>query len=209
MKKKLVKKNDDAFPRKTPIEGDNIFDVFLYYIADCLSPFFKKLNFTPNMFTTLSFITGLLSCYYYYKKKYTLAPIFYIISYWFDTIDGHYARKYNMQTKFGDYYDHITDGIVSIILIILAFFNTDMPTYIKKYVAISLFITLQWTAYHFNCVEKRNKNDKRYIKSETINFITPTKCNDKLTITSIFNTGTVTVILSLYLYSHHYYKLKY
>ena len=35
-------------------------------------------------------------------------------------MDGDFARKYNMESKFGDYYDHITDtlGVVIFICII-------------------------------------------------------------------------------------------
>ena len=114
-------------------KDNNPIDTILYDIADLLSPFFKKLNFTPNMFTTFSFLTGLLSAYYYYLKKYNLTAIFYILSYWFDTIDGHFARKYNMQTRFGDYYDHVTDILLNTILFVLFYINQDMPFYYKKY----------------------------------------------------------------------------
>ena len=45
MKKKLVKKENDDFPRKMNRKDDNPIDTILYDIADLLSPFFKKLNF--------------------------------------------------------------------------------------------------------------------------------------------------------------------
>ena len=31
------------------------------------------------------------------------------VGYFFDCMDGHFARKYNMVTEFGDMYDYITD----------------------------------------------------------------------------------------------------
>ena len=30
----------------------------------------------------------------------------FLLSYYFDTVDGKFARKYNMATKMGDYLDH-------------------------------------------------------------------------------------------------------
>lgn len=203
MKKKNININN-AFPRKFPIEYDNFIDIILYHIADFFSPFFKKLNFTPNMFTTLSFLVGLFSNYCFYIKKYKLSAFMYLLSYWFDTIDGHYARLYNMQSKLGDYYDHITDAIVSFIFLILFTINTKMPLYYKKLAGILCAIILGFTAYHFNCVEDRNKNDKRYIRSETIRAVKVKNCTDKLKFTSLFNTGTVTIYLMAYIIFHDY-----
>ena len=34
----------------------------------------------------------------------------YLISYSFDCIDGHIARKYKMFSKYGDIYDHVSDA---------------------------------------------------------------------------------------------------
>ncbi len=156
------------------------------------------------MLTTLSFITGLFSAYYFYLKKYNLSVMFYIISYWFDTVDGHFARKYNMQTNFGDYYDHVTDVLVNLIFFILFYLNNDMPSFYKKIFLILSLIILNWTGYHFNCVEKRNQYDKRFLKSDTINFMTQNKCNDKLYITSFFNSGTIILFITIYILLHKY-----
>ena len=202
MKKKLVKKENDDFPRKMNRKDDNPIDTILYDIADLLSPFFKKLNFTPNMFTTLSFLTGLLSAYYYYLKKYNFTAIFYILSYWFDTIDGHFARKYNMQTRFGDYYDHVTDVLVNVMFLFLFYKNQDMPFIYKKYFFIFAIIITRWTSYHFNCVEKKNHPDPRFIKSDTLNFMCRGMCNDNLNLTSFFNAGTLIMYITIYILLH-------
>lgn len=202
MKKKLVKKENDDFPRKMNRTDDNPIDTILYDIADFLSPLFKKLNFTPNMFTTLSFLTGLLSAYYYYLKKYNLTAIFYIISYWFDTIDGHFARKYNMQTRFGDYYDHVTDVLVNVMFLFLFYKNQDMPFIYKKYFFIFAIIITRWTGYHFNCVEIKNDKDPRFIKSDTLNFMCRGMCNDNLNVTSFFNAGTLIMYITIYILLH-------
>ena len=69
----------------------------------------KKKNYTPNHLTTCSFFfqgLGIAFLYYDYRWNYTF---FYMIGYYFDNIDGPMARKYNMVTKFGDWYDHATD----------------------------------------------------------------------------------------------------
>lgn len=201
MKKKNTKKND-YFPRKFSRLDDNPIDTILYDIAELLSPIFKLLNFTPNMFTTLSFITGLISLYNFYIKNYNYSAIYYVVSYWFDTIDGHYARKYNMQTKFGDYYDHVTDVIVNVMFYYLFYINNDIDITYKKYFLILFIITLKLTSYHFGCVEIKNKNDKRFLKSDTIKIMGTSFCNDKLFITSFFNSGTIIMLTTIYILLH-------
>ena len=89
---------------------DNIFML----IADSQLNFYYNLNFTPNMLTTLSLLTGIGSVYAIYKDSYVLAAILWLVSYFYDCIDGKFARKYNMISKFGDYYDHISDLIKSV-----------------------------------------------------------------------------------------------
>ena len=49
--------------------------------------------------------------------NYIISAILYLTRYIFDCIDGFYARKYNMTTVFGDWYDHISDILINLIYI--------------------------------------------------------------------------------------------
>ena len=99
--------------RKIPEESDNPIDNFILKIVDPLCPLFKALHFTPNGITTISLVFGLLSAYLLYKGHPYLFGITFFISYFFDCMDGYYARKYNMVTRFGDIYDHVKDIVVT------------------------------------------------------------------------------------------------
>jgi len=98
--------------RKIPAELECSIDNIIINLCEPLSEIFKKLNFTPNGITTLSLITGLLAVVFLYVGQVWVSVIFYFISYIFDCLDGYYARKYKMCTKFGDLYDHIKDWTV-------------------------------------------------------------------------------------------------
>jgi len=50
----------------------------------------------------------------YEENQFALSAFSYLISYMFDCWDGYYARKYNMESKFGDYYDHVSDMFIGI-----------------------------------------------------------------------------------------------
>lgn len=98
---------------------DNPLDRYLYDVSGYLLPAFKKMSFTPNYITTLSLLTGLGSVYCIYTKNFLWSIVLIWISYLFDCMDGMFARTYNMVSKFGDYYDHIKDIIVGILLFIM------------------------------------------------------------------------------------------
>lgn len=98
--------------RKISRDCENPIDNINIDMMDKTCGFFKKLHFTPNGITTLSLLFGILSLYFLYHYKVVLFGITYYISYLFDCLDGHYARKYKMVSKFGDFYDHIKDVIV-------------------------------------------------------------------------------------------------
>jgi phosphatidylglycerophosphate synthase len=100
--------------RKIPRNLECPIDNILIDLCEPCSIFFKKLNFTPNGITILSLIFGVLAVVFLYKDHPVLSVIFYYISYFFDCLDGYYARKYDMVTKFGDMLDHIKDWCVNI-----------------------------------------------------------------------------------------------
>lgn len=51
---------------------------------------------TPNQITFLSLVFALIGSYFYCKNNFYLSIICFIVSYYLDCVDGHYARKYNM-----------------------------------------------------------------------------------------------------------------
>ena len=64
---------------------------------------------TPNMITGLSLLLGISSGVSMYYDKYKLAALLNFLAYFFDCVDGHLARKFDMVTVFGDYFDHYSD----------------------------------------------------------------------------------------------------
>lgn len=96
---------------KLPEEIECIFDVWLYKLIDGHIHMYRKAGLTPNMVTTIGFFFGLMAAYQIIQRHYVSGALLWIVSYYFDCVDGKLARKYNMVTKFGDLYDHICDCI--------------------------------------------------------------------------------------------------
>jgi len=143
----------------------NPIDTLLNYLGDNLNIIFYKIGFTPNILTTFSFLFGLLSMYYFYIDKRILAAVLFIINYFFDVMDGRFARKYNMTSQFGDYYDHITDWIICIFIIIIMYIkNKYLLLKLTPLLLILLFLSL----INLGCNQK--KRIKINEKSKTLKF---------------------------------------
>lgn len=99
---------DDIF--KISVEEHGFVDKFLF--GYCVHPVIDVLHnygFIPNHLTSLSFIFQIWGLHYLSQGYIYLFSINYFIGYYFDCIDGPMARKYDMVTNFGDWYDHTTD----------------------------------------------------------------------------------------------------
>jgi len=189
--------------RKVPENLENPIDNILIEIAGVFNPLFYKVGFSPNGITSLSLIFGILSCYFYYIKSYLLSSVTIFISYYFDIMDGNFARQYNMQTKFGDYYDHIKDVMVMSTISILILLNTDLSIKVKL---IGMFIgglLLYTSVTHLGCIEQYviKSKDKSNVESSPTLSIFKKNCNNLNKIKSIryLATGTFNVFISLFI----------
>lgn len=102
--------------KKIPDYLESPVDNFLYVLVEKVAPTFHKWGFSPNMITTLGNIATLFSAYALYNQLYVVASFFFIVSYMFDCLDGFVARTYNLVSKFGDFYDHISDTAKLVII---------------------------------------------------------------------------------------------
>jgi len=136
-----------------PRKYDNPLDHVCYLISDWLSPYLKLVNTTPNQITTWSLCFGLVSVYALSRKTWTgvlLFTVFYLIQFLLDCMDGHYARKYQMISEIGDWYDHIKDVVLYFLVCYILVTQYNLPHY---YGAITLVIILPILQYVYNgCV---------------------------------------------------------
>ena len=140
--------------RKIDPEYENPFDNVFIDIASWLNrKIFKPLRFDPNMITTLSLIIVLLVPWTISMHEYLAAAILFIMAYILDCADGNFARRYNMITTFGDYYDHVCDLIkIAAVLLAIALHPLSILT---KIVFFSMLLLLKFgTGMHIGCQEK-------------------------------------------------------
>ena len=114
----------------------------------------------------------------------------------FDCMDGHYARKYKLVSKFGDYYDHIKDILVVVGLIIVLIIRYKVPRQVWIiFVTILLIFTALMTA-QLGCQEKLYPHDESpMLKQSKLLCLGNAKKN--IQYTKWFGCGTWTIMLIL------------
>jgi phosphatidylglycerophosphate synthase len=171
-------------------------DNFVIKICEETAPLFKSLNFTPNMITTVSLMFGLLAYYAISIGNYKLACLHIFLAYYFDCLDGYYARQYKMETEFGDYYDHFSDtGKFILITYGIYLQRPDIFTFVNiSIVSILLLLSL----IHLGCQEKYH-DEKMSPSMDNLKYL----CNDRSMIghTKYFGTGTLTFGLIILVYN--------
>ena len=129
--------------RKLPENLESPIDNIIYKFIEFVAPTLYKYGFTPNILTTLGNISTLLFVYFIFKYQFKIAAVFYLIAYIFDCLDGYIARSYNMVSKFGDWYDHISDTVRTI-LFFYALIKINKKLGIISLIIVSIFILLSF-----------------------------------------------------------------
>lgn len=188
--------------RKISEQYTDPFDNILVDISDYFAPYFKKAGFTPNGITTLSLIFELLAIFSLYNQYFSMAAILHLVSFYFDCMDGHFARKYKMISRYGDLYDHLTDIIGGILLITVFFMKNNYKTSTLIIILIIGIILSILCSIHTGCLEvhysknKKNKKDKMFLDNFK-QFCTKDNATDIMKYTRYVGTGTLTIFICL------------
>ena len=177
---------------------NNPVDVLCEKIYSPMMPSLHQAGVTPNMLTTASMVCGFYSAKLIWDKRPKEAAIFYTLNYFFDCMDGYMARRFNMESHFGDWYDHITDfltfGLVGYALVQNNTYNTNTRMILSLILICLSVYTVKW----FGCQEKLYNNDI----GKSISFFKKA-CNDPkkdLLNTKWVGCGTLTLFVILIIY---------
>jgi phosphatidylglycerophosphate synthase len=185
--------------RKLPRELDDVVDNVLLDICEWVAPFFKATGHTANMLTIYSIICGLLYMKAIREGKFVHFAAYYGISYFFDCLDGYYARRYHMVSKFGEYLDHIKDNTFMALTWYILF--TSFPSITKHFHIFIFLFFLFLLALHTGCQQKYY--NKRHLRSseETLDLFQGL-CKDEADLrwTRYFGCGTFNVLFVYLVY---------
>ena len=143
--------------RKIPAEFENPIDNIILIAAEYVCPFFRATGHTPNIITLYSCLCGTFALKALHKRNFPDFLLFWGLSYFFDCLDGHFARKYRMVTVFGDYFDHVSDAVQAGIAAIIVTSYRPPLMYVILLLA-SLFLSMK----HFGCQQRVYKASDHY-----------------------------------------------
>lgn len=186
--------------RKIHTWYENPLDNIFIAIAEMLNiHVFYPLSFTPNMITTLSLVFGLLCAFALYKDRYILGVVLFVIAYILDCADGNYARRYNMITVFGDYYDHISDLLKAILVVLIILYKKDLSTTIKVIFVLVTVVLFFASTVHLGCQEKVYNPQSNDSLSYTKLLCTGNDPKEMITRTRYFGVGTLVLFIVCFL----------
>ena len=190
---------------KLTYDQENYFDsLILKYIVEPLAPTVYKLSIKPNLLTLHGLISSLTAIYYLSNYRIYLFSLFFMISQIFDVFDGYLARRYNMSSKFGDYFDHIADAIKTILLFYILFIKYDLG---HSKILIVIFIILLILLLTFVGYQEKISKYDDYNDTLKINCFL---CygDPEIYITKFKHFGSGTFIIMCILVSHYLYHKK-
>jgi phosphatidylglycerophosphate synthase len=206
--------NDNMIYKKSILSGkvhhsleDPVSQLF-YDISDQLSPHLHGLKISPNMVTLQRFIVFIIGFIYFFEKKmYRSAALIYMYAYFCDCLDGHLSRKYNMETTFGDYFDHITD-IVTILISVyfIALTLNERYRWILFIIMLILGISLLQTGCQERYLEMANINKSEF-RSKSARCLCPQslvsnhEIEDVMEITKFFGPGTYHLFIMILIWN--------
>ena len=132
---------------------------------------------SPNTSTTISNIFLLASTIillFFYNQYYWVAIIFLLLSQVFDHMDGAIARYRGTSSKFGSFYDKISDAVGFLLLfMVIGYVSFEQYGSILYLIlaGIGAYCKLSMGYSKFLTITLEDKNDKKEIKKETANII--------------------------------------
>lgn len=102
---------------KLPRDLENPYDAWILEHTARLLPALRATGCTPNLLTTCRLLCGLWSRWCLWHDRPIAFAFWHHVGYGFDCLDGQMARAYDMVSRVGDIYDHVTDAVLDILLV--------------------------------------------------------------------------------------------
>ena len=185
---------------RIPTDLENPYDNIMYFLGSYALLTLKRLGMTPNTLTIIGaiFVVGSLTSMYY--GYFLLAAMMYAVAYWFDCIDGQFARHFKMTSPFGEKLDHSVDLLfrnagLSLVILLIRIPLTYKVVFFLIYFTLSVLVI-----YNMNCQQNyyyhiSNSADKDDMNTKMFASACKRDSARKLSIARYFGPGSKTVFI--------------
>jgi phosphatidylglycerophosphate synthase len=117
-------------------------------LRDFSDSIFSKFSFignflSPNSITLLGFLSSLIAGYFLIQKSFFVSAFFFLLSGFFDLIDGVVARRFKKATTFGGVLDAVVDRYEEFVMI----FSSFLSGLVKGELALITFLSMIMPSY--------------------------------------------------------------
>ena len=153
---------------KLPTEKEGPIDIVFLTLTEWVTPLFHATGHTPNIITTYSLLMGLGAAYYLWKGYVGIFTALFLVSYLLDCVDGYMARRYNQETVFGDYYDHVSDIMKFLVTVYVFTLKYEWKLLLPVLLCIGVLLSI--SCVYLGCSQKYSKGAAMH-KTETIDIL--------------------------------------
>ena len=177
--------------RKIPEDMENPFDNIILRFAERINPALVTIGVTPNLLTSFSLVFGVAAAVYIYWGRFVTGATLFLVAYVFDCMDGNMARAFDMVTRFGDFYDHVTDLIQMICFIVAVAYSPMLFQWKMVFFVVTSIIYVA-SMVHLGCQERMY--GKHVPCLQMFEYLCPNPDKNIYT-TRYFGTGTTVVFI--------------
>jgi len=179
----------------------------LINLSKYVSPKIKKYNFKPNDITSYGILLNAFALINLLNQEFLIFVLLFFTAYFCDILDGHYARTYNMETKYGVYYDRMADWI-KLVSTYLVFTHIYQKKINYKIIGITILV-FTLCNIHFTVKKALENNDEENICvkiwSKCVSWISKEKLEKISNYTRYFD-ETMTIVYLILIMSYIHYK---
>jgi len=127
-------------------------------------------NCNPNIITLLALIAAIFSGYLFYINQIVLASFLLLTNGLLDILDGEIAKKFNRQSKLGDFLDHSIDRIADIIIFFGIALNPDIPV-LLGFITILFVLLVSYMGTQYQALTNKRLYGGLFGRSDRILFL--------------------------------------
>ena len=132
-------------------------------LCEPMSVAFYESGHTANGISFYGLLFDLMYLFALYQADIVRFTAYFWLAYIFDCLDGFYARKYNMESVFGDIFEHCRD-IASILTLFAILYSHDKFTW---YITVAITLGSALTGFHVAAAQRQIAKREK-IRTETL-----------------------------------------
>lgn len=114
-----------------------------YLMVSSAIPFFdvwRSFGVTANHLTLIGGVIQTLACFFLWRRYTFLAGVLWLFGYYFDAIDGSYARYHHLCSPYGDLLDHLRDWICAAMMLVVLYFRYSLKLFDYLFLAMTFLL---------------------------------------------------------------------